>query len=171
MSINELAYRLGQYNLEVLIGCIALPIFIWLYGVLIAKRKANVSPHKFIYSFFVYTVSIPGILSIILLLYAVFIMHVNLLEVNLVLYVLPAIVMVISMVIIKNAVDIHAIPGFDRLRGLYMIIAATFILTLILMKMRIFIFFGGSIGSLFIFFIVLFIILKIGSKALFKKRR
>ncbi len=170
MSVNEFIKQLEGYNLWIAIGLCAIPFLIWLYGKVVKREKRNDSPHKYVYSFFTYLVSAPGILSIVLLLYSLFIANLNLLNVNLVIFVLPAIIMLTSIFLIKRDVDIIKLPGFNRLLGLYITLGATFILTLIIVKLRLFVFFSSSVGALIGLALVLFLAIKFGGRLIFRKK-
>ena len=63
--------------------------------------------------------------------------------------------------------DLDRLPGFERLSGLMMLIGLTFLVLLIVFKMRILIGFFASIESLVVLGIVLFILFKFAAKKLF----
>ena len=62
------------------------------------------------------------------------------------------------------------IPGFDRLSGLMVVIAITFVLVLAIEKTRIWLFFGGSITRLILLVAGLLALLKWGAYMLFRKK-
>ena len=160
MTIAELILYLGNFHLIFLIFCGALPLITYIYGKVLPPGKGERPPHAYFYSVLIYTASIPGICSAMLLAYALFIQHTNLLEVDVVIYFLPALAMTVTLFIVKKDVDMVRIPGFDRLLGLFTLIGVTFLITLLLIKTRIWIIFGGSIGSLAVIGVFVFLVLK-----------
>ena len=69
-------------------------------------------------------------------------------------------VMATTLAIIRKSVDLTYIPGFNKIQGLITLLAVTFILTLLVMKTRIFLFFGAPMITLVLFVIFLFLLLK-----------
>lgn len=168
MTISEILGKLETYNMIWMILFCAIPLFTWIYGKIIPKGCGILKPHKYVYSVLVYTSTVPGMFAAILCGYSLFMSKTNLLEVNVVLYFLPVISMILTLVVISKSVNTDFIPGFDRLTGLCMILAVTFILALLLMKTRIFVIFGASFMTLIFFVVVMFLILKWGTHKLFR---
>ncbi len=171
MSINDLIKNIEQFNLYCTIYLIALPIIAFLYQFVHRSGKGEDSPHKYVYSVLIYMTSIPGVLGTIITSYTLFILKGNLLNVNLVVYFLPIISMLTTIIFIRREVNLDNIPGFEKLSGLFTTLGVTFVLTLILLKTRIFLFFGGSIGTFFLLLIFLFALLKWGTYLLFKRKK
>ena len=72
--------------------------------------------------------------------------------------------------IIRKNVSFDDVPGFDRLSGLMIMVGCSFAIALAVQKMRIFVFFGGSIDRLFLLAAGVFAILKWGTHLLFRRR-
>jgi hypothetical protein len=170
MTIQELVNFLGTYPKILLLFFILLPVFTFSYGKTFAKEKGIQSPHKYVYSSLVYLTCVPGIFAAIITIYSLFFIHTNLLQVNLLVYFVPIISMVVTLVLIRQNIKLDQIPGYYRLTGLMALLAATFIFALILIKTRIWLFFGGSILAFLIMVIVVFSLLKWGSNALFRNK-
>jgi len=160
MSINELILHLEKYNFALAVGLLAIPMVAFLYSTLIARKKGYASPHKYVYATLIYLACGPGMFSAVLTLYTVFIIRSSLLEANLFVYILPILVMATTLAIIRKSVDLTYIPGFNKIQGLITLLAVTFILTLLVMKTRIFLFFGAPMITLVLFVIFLFLLLK-----------
>ena len=80
--------------------------------------------------------------------YALFFTKENLLDVSIVVYLLPIVSMVVTLVLIRKNVSFEDVPGFERLSGLMVMIACSFAIALVIQKTRIWIVFGGSIDRL-----------------------
>jgi hypothetical protein len=78
--------------------------------------------------------------------------------------------MVTTLVLIHKNVSFDLVPGFDRLEGLMVMIACSFVLALAIQKTKIWIVFGGSIGGLFLLAAAIFALLKWGVYMLFRRR-
>jgi hypothetical protein len=139
---------------------------------LIRGRAGYAASHwRYFYSVIVYVTCIPGILAVVLTAYALFFTRENLLDVNLIVYFAPIVSMAVTLAIVSRYTDYDDIPGFDRLSGLMVILAATFVIILFIQKTRIWIFFGASLFWLLILGVALFFILKAGSRRLFGNQR
>lgn len=171
MSINDLVKNIEQFNLYYAIYLLVLPLLSFVYHYVYTLGRGELSPHKYVYATLIYLTSIPGIFGTILTGYTLFILRGNLLNVNLVVYFLPIISMITTIIFIRREVNLDNIPGFEKLSGLFTTLGVTFILTLILLKTRIFLFFGGSIGTFFLLLIFLFALLKWGTYMLFKRKK
>ena len=99
---------------------------------------------------------------------SLFFTHENLLDQSFVIYILPIISMVVTLVFIRNNVPFDSVPGFYRISGLMTLIAATFIIILAIHKTRLWVVFHGSIFMLAGFALVLFAILNVGGYLLFR---
>jgi hypothetical protein len=84
----------------------------------------------------------------------------NLLEVNLLVYVLPIISMLVTLIFVRKNVGFDAVPGFERLSGLMILLACSFGLALAIHKTRLFVGFFGSIDRLFLLAAGIFALLK-----------
>ncbi len=170
MTINELIHITVLYETAIIAFFCLLPIITLVIGWIHGRGRGFLSPWKYVYGFLIYLVSVPGILSAVLTGYTFFFTQINLLKVNVIVYFLPIISMIITLLIINKRVDFKRIPGFDRIQGLMLLIGVSFIIALIIQKMRIWVVFGGSIFSLFIIAVVIFLILKYALHLLSKRK-
>ena len=108
-------------------------------------HNAAKSPWKYIYSVIIYLSSIPGIFIIFTVLYLVVFQHTNLLHLSIYTYFLPILSVFLTLIIIRKSIEFEDIPGFKKISGLFSYIICTFIILLILERLRIFLFFHGSI--------------------------
>lgn len=134
--------------------------------------QANRAPWTYIYSLLVYLVCLPGIFSITLVAYALFFTNENLLDANILVYFLPIVTMVLTLVIINKKISMNDLPGFERLSALMLLMGVTFLIILAIRKTHIGIFFwAGGLGTLFILGIMLYLILQWSMKKLFQTKK
>jgi len=139
-----------------------------LMGLLLVNARNFRSPITYLYGGLVYAVTLPGILSGVLILYNLFFLKLNLLKLNVFIYYLPLIFTGITLIVINKTVVLKRIPGFDRLSGLVSLIVGAMLLTYLLQKMFFGVFFIGNVSYLIAFFGVVFIGLKIAWNKLSK---
>ncbi|SEC32666.1 hypothetical protein SAMN04489761_2685 [Tenacibaculum sp. MAR_2009_124] len=149
-------------NYYIILGVISL------VGLLIVNEDNFKNPIRYVYTFLIYAAVIPGLLSLMLIVYNLFFLKVNLLSLPVMTYYLPVAAMLVLLMIIKKTVTLKRIPGFDRLSGLFLLIFVTLIITYFVQKIFIGVFFIGSVTYLIGLFVVLLIVLKIGWKRLVK---
>jgi hypothetical protein len=104
-----------------------------------------------------------------LILYTFFLLKGNLLQVNALVFFLPLISMIISIIIINHRTKLDLLPGFGRITSLFMLLLASFILALILQRTRIWILFRGPFQSYLIMVGVLFLFMHFAARKLFKR--
>ncbi len=161
MTVQDLINQLSSNSSTILNYYIAL-LVLALVGMLIVTPKNFKAPINYFYTALVYAVAIPGILAIILLVYNFFYLRANLMQLEVLTYYLPIIAMLVLFVIINKTIPLKRIPGFDKISGLFAIIVVAFLITYLIQKIFIGIFFIGSITQLLVIFIVLLVIVKIG---------
>ena len=152
------------------VAFVVLPLLGWACGRLHGKGRGGTAPWKYIYSVLVYAACVPGLFAAVLTAYALFFTRENLLDASLLVYFLPIISMVVTLVGIRKSVSFDEVPGFDRLSGLMVTIGLSFAIALAIDKTRIWIWFGGSIGTLFAVALGVFGLLKWGVYTLFRSR-
>lgn len=167
MNLEEIIKILSNRGIFVLLVIFLVPLFSYILRFLHGKFKGSLSPWKYVYSLIVYITCTLGMFSLFILIYSVVFLHANLLNLNVVVYFLPIVSMIVTLSIIKKSVDFNDIPGFDRIYGLLTLIIVTFVVVVIISKLRILIIFGGSITTFIIFCLLIFIFLKLGLKMLF----
>ncbi len=131
-------------------------------------NQNNIKSLKYVLSAIVYAVTIPGVLAVLLMLYALLMQRTNILNVSVVTYFVPIIAMVITLIILNRKVKMRQIPGFDKLSSLIIMISIAFSIVFVLQKTYFGVLFIGGISQLFIAFIILLLILKIAWSRLTK---
>jgi len=147
MTIQQLIDLLGSHP-KLILSYFVIIVIISLIGLLFITPNNYSKSIGYIYSVLIYAVAIPGLLSIILLLYNFFFLKANMLSLDLSIYFVPLIAMILTLVIINRTVHTSQIPGFDKLSGLFFLIMITFIITYILQRMFFGVFFIGKIQYL-----------------------
>src|SRR6185436_9988237 len=145
------------------------PVATWLCGLLHGPGKGAQSPWKYCYSILVYLTCIPGMFAGALTGYALFFTGDNLLDVSILVYLLPIISMVVTLVLIRKSVSFDDVPGFERLSGLMVMLGCSFVIALAIQKTRIWVVFGGSIDRLIVLALGIFALLKWGTYMLFRR--
>ncbi len=159
MSINQWLQRIN--NPEVLLICfVSLPLLALLIGFFHQRRRGEKTRLRYLYSTLTYVSTIPGTFSITLIAYALFFTRTNLLDVNFLVYFLPLISMIVTLITIDKQAEYSKLPGIDRLSGLIALLAITFSIVLFIFKSRIFIGFFGSIEYLLALGILIYLLLK-----------
>jgi hypothetical protein len=170
MTARELIHLSDGHPLVLASVFIFAPLAAWLCGRLHGTGDGASSPWKYCYSVLVYLTCVPGMFAGVLTAYALFFTRENLLDVSIVVYLLPIVSMVVTLVLIRKSVSFEDVPGFDRLSGLMVMIACSFAIALVIQKTRIWIIFGGSIDRLIALAIGVFAMLKWGTYMLFRSR-
>ena len=118
---------------------IAIPAIALLAGIF-AKEEGHLSPWKYLYSFLIYLVCIPGIFAVTLNIYFFFWERRSVMNAELLLQVLPILSMILTLFIIKRNVNLDFVPGFDKLSGFMMIIGILLTMMWILDRTHFFVF-------------------------------
>jgi hypothetical protein len=169
MTVRDLIKWLGDYPWVLLTVFTALPVLAWLLRLGHGPGNGARAPWKYAYSALVYLACMPGMCSAVLTAYALFFRNENLLDANLLVYVLPIVSMTVTLIFVHKNVGFDAVPGFDRLSGLMIMMACSFALALAVHKTRIFVGFFGSIERLFLLAAGIFALLKWGAYMLFRR--
>ncbi len=169
MSLAEIFTLLDKNPLVLIIISLSLPLLALITGLLHGRGNGGRSPWKYIYSVFIYISSVPGIFFLFIIFYLLVFQKINLLQLNLVTYLLPVISMTAVLLTIRKFTSFDEIPGFKKIIGLFVLLLSTFVILLILDRLRIFLFFRGSILTFMLIWIGIFAALKIAAGILFGK--
>jgi len=171
MTLQELIAKIGQTDIRILVAVFfSPPIVLWLISRIHARGGGNYPPWNYVYSFFVYLVCVPGMCACVLTAYSLFFLHQNLLTVNFTVYFLPIICMILTLVVVGKNAQWNSLPGVDRLYALMIILVVSFGIALAIQKTRIWIVFGGTVGTLLLIALLCFALLKWGSYMLFRSK-
>jgi hypothetical protein len=170
VTTREIIHLAGRQPMALAGLFVALPVIAWLCGQLHKPDEGGNPPWKYVYSALVYLTCLPGIFAGVLTCYTLFFNHENLLDVSILVYILPIISMVVTLVLIRKRVNFDQVPGFDRLSGLMVMIACSFSIALAIEKTRIWVVFGGSVAMLIGLAVGIFVLIKWGTYPLFRSR-
>lgn len=123
-------------------------------------NKANFSYLKYAASILVYGVCIPGIFSTLVTFYMFFILRADIMQLNIIVYLLPIVFMVLILVIMNKRIGMKSIPGFGKLSALMLLIGLSFLLVFVIQRTYFGVVFMGGFVQLLIAFAVLFFVLK-----------
>jgi hypothetical protein len=168
MTLGEFFEMIGRNPNLVLFYFIALPLTAFLAGVL-GKDEGNLSPWKYLYSTIIFLVCVPGIFAITLNIYMFLFERRSIMDSNLYTQVLPVFLMLFTLWIISRNVKFEEIPGFNKISGLVMIIAAVLLVMWILEKTHIIAITFMPFYYVFIIFGVLFLAIRFGMKKMWVK--
>lgn len=167
MTVAELEAWLAHHPWPILAFFLAPPLLIWLIGFFHPRRPGRAGLWKYPYAVLIYLATVPGILSTLLVAYAIFFLHQNLLTVNFLVYFLPILSMIATWILVMKAVDPKTIPGVGRLTGLALVLGLTFAIVLFVYKTRIFVGFFGALADLLTLGLIVFALLYWGWRKAF----
>ena len=170
MTTRELIHLSDHHPLVLASMFLLAPLAAWGCGRLHGAAQGGNAPWKYCYSVLVYLTCVPGMFAGVLTGYALFFTKENLLDVSVLVYLLPVISMIVTLILIRKNVSFEAVPGFERLSGLMVMIGCSFAIALAVEKTRIWLFFGGSIDRLILLAVGVFALLKWGTYTLFRGR-
>ena len=99
---------------------VALPLTAFLASVF-GKGEGHLSPWKYLYTFLVYSATIPGIFAVVLNVYMFLFERQSIMDSNIYTQILPIMVMFFTLWLIKRNVPFEYIPGFNKISGLVMV--------------------------------------------------
>ncbi|MFN3431768.1 MAG: hypothetical protein ACK46X_17675, partial [Candidatus Sericytochromatia bacterium] len=91
------------------------------------------------------------------------------LDTNALVTIAPVAAMVLALGLVGRQVKFHELPGFGRLSGLLMMLAASFVGVFILSKTHFAVLFHGSIWTLLMIAAAIFAALKVGAHLAFRR--
>ncbi|PHI20110.1 hypothetical protein CEQ90_09145 [Lewinellaceae bacterium SD302] len=163
MTLGE-AFDYVSANPEYILFYFAIVPFAALLAGWMEREEGHLPPWNYLYSTLVFMVAIPAILAIGFGVYKWLFERESIMNTNLLLQVLPVASMLLTFFIIKRNVMVNALPGFNRLSGLVMMIAATMSIMWFADRVRIIVFSYLPIQYLLIIFLVLLFVIRLGWK-------
>lgn len=161
MTLQQLFDHIGGYSAYLILFFLLIPVTALLAG-LLGKGEGLLSPWKYLYAVLIYLVSVPGIFAVALNLYFFLFQRRDILQTDLYIQVLPIIIMLVTILIIRNNVSLSLVPGFGRISGLWFMLFATMFLMWLLEKINIMVFSFLPFSYLLLVFAVLFALIYLG---------
>lgn len=131
MTLREFFDYLGDNPIILLAYFIGIPFTALLAGAL-GRGEGHTTPWKYLYSMLIYGACVPGIFAVALSVYFFLFERGSVMNANVYLQILPIVSMVATLAIIRRNVAFDAIPGFDRISSLMLIIGSVFVLMYLL---------------------------------------
>jgi hypothetical protein len=122
MTLGEFFTMCGD-NPKLLLGFFLLIPLMALLALFFSKGQGHQSPWKYLYTVLIYLVSIPGIFAVTLSVYLFLFERRSVMDINIYTQLLPVVSMLATILLIRKQVDLDLVPGFDRLSGLFAILA------------------------------------------------
>lgn len=138
MTLQDFFNLLAANPSWILAFFLTLPVAALLLG-WIAKDQELVTPWNYCYSALVFLACVPGIFAVTLSVYLFIFERRSIFQTDIYTQVLPILSMIATLLIIRRQVNLDLVPGFDKLTGLIMMIAATFAFMWVLDKTHIYI--------------------------------
>lgn len=166
MTLNDLLMYLSNHPESVVLYFAILPVaallLAWIAGV-----EGSRSPWKFLYSAVIYLSAVPGIFALSLNVYIFLFERTSILNMDIYTQVLPIVSMILTLSIVRRNVDLSYIPGFDKLSGLLLLIAATIGLMWLVDRTRIFAIISMPFSVVVLIFAGLLLALSFGYRQFF----
>jgi hypothetical protein len=160
MTARELLALAARYPWLLVAGFALPPLAVWVVGLLHGRGKGLESPWRYLYALLTYLVCVPGMMAAVLVAYTLFFTRENLLDAPLLVYLLPLLSMGGTLLLISRKVSFERLPGFQRLWGLMLLMAITFVVVLAISKTRIWLLFGSSVWTLLLLCVVVYLLLQ-----------
>ncbi len=170
MSLRELLAGVDAVRFPVLIGFAVVVVLSGFAGVVHGPGGGARAPWRYLYTLLVYAACVPGMFAAVLVVYALFFTGENLLDLDFAIYLAPIVAMGLTLGLMRRNVDFDSVPGFHRLAGLMTMLSVAFAIALVLRSLRVWLFFGASLGWFFVLAVALFVLLKWGGGMLFGRR-
>ena len=161
MTLQEFFAYLAANPWAVLFYFTVIPLIALLAGWFDGDRGHH-APWNYTYAMLIYLVSVPGIFAVTLDVYLFLFEKRSIMETDILTQVLPVASMIVTLMIIRRNVDLDYVPGFDRLSGLMMLIAATLILMWIIDRTHIVVFSYLRIEYVLVIFFALLLVIRFG---------
>ena len=171
MSVRDFMVAISNMGIFLLIYFSFLPIAGFIFSFLHKKNYESSKFMKISLSVILFLSCIPGIFSGLVTLYLAIFQKADISRLNVLVYFLPPFSMLVTMILIRKNVRFESIPGFKKIMGVFIFSIAAFIILLILDRLRIYLFFHGSIWLFALLWIVIFLLLKYGTRLIFGKFR
>jgi hypothetical protein len=169
MSVLELFSWIESHPMALVVYTAGLPVLALLFRLVHGPFKAALAPWKYGYTFVVYLSCIPGIFVLFAAVYQFTFSGVDLLALDLLVYALPVLSMIVTLLLVRRTIRFDDIPGFRRIAGLVAVTAATFVILLVLDRLRIFLFFRAPFAAFLALGAAIFIALRLGGRMLFRR--
>ncbi|MBP7273176.1 MAG: hypothetical protein KA974_05010 [Saprospiraceae bacterium] len=161
MTVQQLFDLLTQQPQYLIAYFLLLPLIALIAGFM-SSGEGHLSPWKYLFSLLIYLACVPGVFSITLNVYLFLFERRSIFQSDVYMQVLPIISMLITLLILRRFVNFTYIPGFDKISGLIMMIAAVIIFMWFIDRTHIYSITYIPFYQLIILFIVLLLVIRWG---------
>lgn len=137
MTLGQFLQSFSENPTLILFYFVSAPLTAGL-ALLFGRGEGHISPWKYLYSFLVYYVSIPGIFAVSLSVYLLLFERKPILSFDVYTQILPIAAMLLTLWLISRNVSFRAIPGFGKITSLLTILAILITIFWFLEKTHIF---------------------------------
>jgi hypothetical protein len=127
---------------------------------------AHTTPWKYLYSFLLFAVCVPGIFSVALSIYLFLFQRGNILNSNVFTQILPVLSMVVTIAVVRKNVALEHIPGSERISSLVFLISAVLTLMYLIDRTHIIAWVSVPVGYFLLILITLLVVVRIALKNL-----
>jgi hypothetical protein len=165
MTIQALINLLSEHPIYVLAYFALLPLLAWVTN-WISMELAHTTPWKYLYSFLLFAVCVPGIFSVALSIYLFLFQRGNILNSNVFTQILPVLSMVVTIAVVRKNVALEHIPGSERISSLVFLISAVLTLMYLIDRTHIIAWVSVPVGYFLLILITLLVVVRIALKNL-----
>ena len=122
MTLGEFFQACSDTPAILIFYVVAVPLTA-LLALIFGKNEGHLSPWKYLYAALIYLACVPGIFAITLSIYLFLFERFDVMDTNIYTQILPIVSMFLTLAIVKRNVSLDAIPGFEKLSGLMLLIA------------------------------------------------
>lgn len=169
MTLRDLLVYVGNHPESVVLYFAILPIAALLVA-WIAGQEGRNAPWRYLYSAVIYLSAVPGIFALSLGVYLFLFERGSIMDIDVYTQVLPIASMILTLAIVRRNVDLSYVPGFEKLSGLLMLIAATIGLMWLVDRTRIFAIVSMPFSAVVLIFAGLMLVLSFGYRQFFGKK-
>jgi hypothetical protein len=171
MTIEEFLTWVGNRPFLPVAVFLAIPAIAWLTGLMHGRESSRRSPWKYVDSTLIYLACVPGVFAAVIVAYTLLFTRENLLGLDVFVTFVPIASMIATVEVIRRRADLDRLPGFDRLWGLIGLLTVSFVIALILDRLRVWLFFGGGMLSLVVIAAILYLVFRTTLRAARGTRR
>lgn len=167
MTLKDFFQLLADNPIIIIAYFLFIPLTAFIAGIL-GKGEGHISPWRYLYSTLVYLVCVPGIFAITLSVYLFLFERISIFETDVFTQILPVVSMLFTLLLIRANVNLDRVPGFGKMSGLLMMIVVALTFMWIIDKTRILVFSYLPFQYVFLIFIGLMIMMRLGFSKMMK---
>lgn len=165
VSFFDLMTQLTGYRRWILVLLAAAPLAVWVLGATLAQHRKQL--YNRLMTVPVYVSVLPGLMMAWILAYSMLFTRQNIFaDLDFLLFFGPVASMIACLMLLSHYTELDSVPGFDKLSGMMILAGLSFLILLVLSKLRIFMGFFTSFGSLVLIFGGVYFLMHLGWRRL-----